>query len=153
MESLDEAKRRGERDIPPMGKIKKIVYAPEWGDKFDYPLEDLPVADYYVEYEHIASLGAFWLIEASKKNLHKEIKQLEASANFFKQKNINVNGYLIVLDELSRRSKQKYQLKPYTAKPLKIVYEKIDYSNTKEYKICSKPLFVVFRHEFGRFKK
>jgi hypothetical protein len=84
VEKYDEAVRAGEKDIPPMGKIKEIIYACQWGERFDYPLETYPVADYYVEYEHISTLGAFWLIEASTSNLHKEIAQIDASAEFFK---------------------------------------------------------------------
>jgi len=153
MESLQEAQSKADKDIPSMGKIKKIVHACQWKEEFNYPTEEIKAADYYVEYEHIYSLGAVWLIEASTANLHKEIKQLECSADFFKETNINIDGYLIVLDRLSKRSQQKYKLEYFTNKPLRKVSEKIDHNNKKEYKVCSKPLFVVFRHEFDQFKK
>lgn len=152
MESLEEAKRNGKKDIPPMGVIKKVIYACEWGTAFNYPLEKIKAADYHVEYEQIATLGSIWLIEASTRHLHKEIIQLERSAHFFNENKHNIDAYLIVLDTLSRPSKQKYSLKQAPNKPLKIVYEKHG-PNNKEYKILGKPLFFVYREDFPKFKK
>ncbi|MEM4397720.1 MAG: hypothetical protein QW757_03810 [Candidatus Woesearchaeota archaeon] len=152
MESLEIAKKNAEKDIPLFAKIKKIIYACQWKDIFNYP-EDRAIADYYVEYEYTKTWGSIWLIEASTMNLKKEIKQIESSAEFFKEKNINVDGYLIVLDNLSKRSQQLYKLENYLNKPLKIVYEKISYNEKKPYKIYSKNLFVLFRKDFERLKK
>lgn len=155
VESLEEAKRRGKKDIPPIAKIKNIYYAAEWDKKFKYPLNEIPVADYYVEYSYNAKdFGSNWLIEASISSLHNQIKQIEASAEFFKRRNIPVDTYLIVIDRLTKRDKQKYKLKDATLKPLKHVFERIDYDNEKPYlMIGKKPLFLIFRDQFERLLK
>ena len=153
VESLERSKSNAKKDIPPMGRLKKVIHACQWKEVFNYPLESIPVADYYVVFEHILHVGAVWIIEASTKNLHKKIKQIESSADFFKKEKINVDGYLIVLDSLSRRSQKKYILKSATNIPLKIIKEKIGNNNNRQYKILNKPLFVVYRKEFRRFRK
>jgi len=154
VESLEDAKRRGKDDIPPIGITKNIYYAPEWGEKFGYPINNLPIADYYVEYNYNhKNFGSRYLIEASKSNLHAQIIQLEESADFFKRKNIVVDTYLIVIDRLSDRDKRKYKLKDFTLKGFKEVFERIDYNNEKCYLVCKKPLFAIFRKDFERIGK
>ena len=154
VETLEEAKREGKKDIPRIGKIKNVDHAPEWKKKFGYPTNEIPIADYYVEYNYNApGFGSKWLIEASSSNLYRQIIQIEASAEFFKQKNILVDTYLVVLNELSRRDKQKYSLKKATLKPLKQVYERSGYDNKRPYIIQRKQLFLIFRKEFGILTK
>ena len=153
VETLEEAKRRGNDDIPPIGIIKKIDYAPEWGKKFNYPSNE-PIADYYVEFNYNHNnFGSRYLIEASKSHLTDQILQIEESAEFFRNNNIVVDTYLIVIDKLSDRDKKKYKLKDFTFKPFKQVFERIDYSNEKTYVICKKPLFIIFRKDFDRLRK
>lgn len=153
VETLEEAKRREKDDIPPIGIIKNIDYAPEWGKKFDYP-SNKPIADYYVEFNYNHNnFGSRYLIEASKSNLHAQILQIEESAEFFRNKNIPVDTYLVVIDRLSDRDNKKYKLKDFTFKPFKQVFEKIDYTNEKAYLVCKKPLFIIFRKDFDRLRK
>ena len=154
VESLEEAERRGNEDIPPIGKTKHIHYAPEWDKKFGYPINKIPISDYFVEYNYNdPNFGSRYLIEASKSNLHAQIKQIEESAHFFKNNNIPIDTYLIVLNKLSERDKKKYKLKDVTLKPLKQIFERIDYNNEKSYSVCKKPLFAIFRKDFDRLRK
>ena len=153
VEKLEEAKRRGEHDIPPIGIRKSVSYAPEWGKKLGYP-PNLPIADYYVEYNYNHyNFGSKYLIEASKSNLVGKILQIEESAEFFKRKGIPVDTYLIVLDRLSDRDKKKYKLRDFTFKHFKQVFERIDYNKEKPYFVCKKPLFVINRRDFDKLRK
>lgn len=153
VETLEEAKRRGKDDIPPIGIIKNIDYAPQWNNKFGYPLNK-PIADYYVEFNYNHNnFGSRYLIEASKSNLYGQILQIEESAEFFRSKNIIVDTYLIVIDRLSDRDKKKYKLKDFTFKPFKQIFERIDWSDEKAYLVCKKPLFAIFREHFDRLRK
>ena len=154
VEKLEEAKRRREHDIPPIGITKSITYATEWGKKFGYPLNKIPIADYYVEYNYNhPNFGSKYLIEASKSNLHAQIIQIEESAEFFKNNKIPVDTYLIVMDKLSDRDKKKYKLKDFTLKHFKQVFERIGYNNEKPYLVCKKPLFVIHRRDFDKLRK
>lgn len=154
VETLEEAKRRGEHDIPPIGVRKNVYYTPEWGDKFGYPINKIPVADYYVEYNYNHNnFGSRYLIEASKSHLRAQILQIEETAEFFRNNEIPVDTYLVVIDKLSDRDNKKYKLKDFTFKPFKQVFEKIDYTNEKAYLVCKKPLFVIFRKDFDRLRK
>ena len=152
VETLEEAKRRGKDDIPPIGIIKNIDYAPQWNKKFGYPLNK-PIADYYVEFNYNHNnFGSRYLIEASKSNLIGQISQIEESAEFFRSKKIIVDTYLVVIDRLSDRDKKKYKLKDFTFKPFKQVFERISWMGEKEYSICKKPLFVIHRKDFDRLR-
>jgi len=152
VERPEDAHRRAPDDIPPIGNIKSVCHAYEWEKKFGYPLGKIRAADYYVEYSHTA-FGSHWLIEASRSHLHSQLKQLCASAEFFASKKIQVDNYLVVLDELSRRDKQKYRTSEITLKPLKQIQEKLDNENTREYKIRNKAVFLIYRRDFERLKK
>lgn len=152
VESLEEAKRSGKKDIPPLGKINNISYACQWKAQFNYPLNEIKVADYYIDYEFGGNKSVFWLIEACKSHLHQNLKQLETSAIFFKRNNIQVDGYLIVIDELTKNDKYRYSLKESTSKPLRELEEKTGYKNKFPRLIFKKPIFVVFRDDFKRLK-
>lgn len=154
VESLEEATRRGKKDIPALlPKIKKIIYAPEWGKKFGYPLDKIQAADYYVEYDYGNGKSIYWLIEASDSNLHKNLKQLEASADFFNMNGINVDGYLIVIGTLTRMDHHRYKMEEGIQAPLKQIYERITYRDEKPKIFYGKPVFLIERRDFGRLKK
>ncbi len=154
VETLEEAKRRGAKDIPYLlPRIKNISYAPEWKKQFNYPLNEIPVADYYVEYEFSAGKSVYWLMEACDSHLHQNLKQLEESAIFFKTNNIQVDGYLIVIDNLSRNDNRRYDLKESTNKPLKEICDRSGYKETNARLQYKKPTFLIFRKDFKRLLK
>ena len=153
VETLEQSARRGQKDIPPFGKIKSISYACQWGEQFGYPLNDQQVADYYVEYEFGGGKSIFWLIEGCKSHLHANLKQLETSAIFFKKNNIQVDGYLIVIDDITKNDKYRYSLKESTDKGLREIEERTGYQNKVPRLIYKKPVFVIFRKDFERLRK
>ncbi|MBI4738297.1 hypothetical protein HY772_01830 [Candidatus Woesearchaeota archaeon] len=153
VETIGQARQSGVRDIPPLGPVKAVTYAPEWQKLYGYPTNKIPIADYYVTYQYTKDFGSCWLIEASVSRLHLQIKQLIASADFFKRREISVDGYAVVLDHLSPRDKQKYALKSATPQPFKHVFERLDQQHEKQQFICSKPIFVIFRRDFERLRK
>ncbi len=141
------------KDIPKIGKIEEIITEEEFEEKFKYPKNSVK-ADYYVKYilTH-PNLGVVWLIEASKKRLDRELKQLEESARIFKSLNVKIDNYLLVLNSIDRRSKKLYKTEPFTLKPLKTIYKKINEKSLKMYKINSKRVFLIYRDDFKLLEK
>ena len=63
-----------------------------------------------------------------------------------------MDGYLIVIDKLTKNDKNRYSLKESTSKPLRELEEKTGYQNKFPRLIYKKPVFVIFRDDFKRLK-
>lgn len=63
-----------------------------------------------------------------------------------------MDGYLIVIDDLTKNDKNRYSLKESVSKPLRELEEKTGYKNTFPRLIYKKPIFVIFRYDFKRLK-
>lgn len=140
------------RDIPPLGRYG-VIHATEWGEKWAFPSNDIPAADYYVTYSHAKGFGTNALVAASHRNLATDRAQLESTADFCHDNNIHVDNYFIVIDRINRRDKKKFKLVDYENEPaLKILHRKTGETGLTQDLIHNKPIFVMYRKDFERLK-
>jgi len=138
------------KDIPNHLNIVGFSLPQDWV-RNGYPDYEKKV-DYYVKYESVEGLVKYALIEASKSELKKKIRQMRTSADIFSKMKMPVDMFIIVLNGLNRRSIKSYITKNSTSPYFLQVHRKQGRCHLNAEKIGKTKILLIYRDLFKKLR-